>query len=97
MDSEAGNDRREKSAKGFSEIPDAWIVEKGLYGIWIGNSSADIDLCGVLSTAEDALLEKVQHICPIQETLKEIRRPDDTAHRMEQAWKKYMQAYRSRE
>ncbi|MBP7348270.1 MAG: glycoside hydrolase family 3 C-terminal domain-containing protein [Butyrivibrio sp.] len=75
-----------KALASFSEEKSAWIVEKGLYGIWIGNSSADIDLCGVLSTAEDAILEKVQNICPIQETLKEIRRPDDTAHRMEQAW-----------
>lgn len=77
-----------KALASFSEEKSAWMTEHGLYGIWIGNSADDIELCGVLSVAEDAVIEEVQQICPLQQELNEIVRPDDVAKRMEQAWYK---------
>ena len=72
----------------FDEEKSAWVAEKGLYGIWVGNSSRDLVLSGVLDVKEDAVLESVKHICPVQEELKELVRPEDTACALEAAWHK---------
>lgn len=77
-----------KNLASFDEKKAAWVVEKGLYGIWVGNSSANVELSGVLDVKEDAVLEKVKNICPLQEELEEIVRPQDTACELEAAWHK---------
>lgn len=42
----------------FSEEKQGWMVEKGLYGIWIGNSSAALTPCAVIRVGEDVCIEK---------------------------------------
>ncbi len=77
-----------KALASFDEEKAAWVVEKGWYGIFVGNSSSDAKISGVLQVQEDVILESVKHICPLQEPLTELLRPDDIVRHMEQAWKK---------
>ena len=75
-----------KGLASFDEEKAAWVVEKGFYGIWAGNSSADIKLAGVLDVKENAIIEEVQNICPLQQDLEEIVRPEDEIRKKEAAW-----------
>ena len=75
-----------KALASFEEESGSWIVEKGLYGIWAGNSSAAVTLIGTLKVEEDAVLEKVEHICPLEEDLEEMVPPQDVTRRLEAAW-----------
>jgi beta-glucosidase len=76
-----------KMLASFDEAKSAWVVEAGLYGVWTGNSSRAVTLTGVLKTEEPAVIEEVKHICPLQESLEEITRPDAVCA-WEKAWHK---------
>lgn len=77
-----------KALASFSEKQSAWIIEKGLYGIWAGNSSRNVILSDILHVKEDVVLEKVKHICPLQEELKEMVRPETEVLALQAAWHK---------
>ncbi len=70
----------------FSEEKSAWVIEKGTYGIWIGNSSRDITLEGILIVDTDTIMEAVSSICPLQEDLEELIAPNSIA--LEESWLK---------
>lgn len=82
-----------KNLASFSEERSAWIVEKGQYGLWAGNSSANreeghsLEVCGVLEAAEDTVIEEVKHILPLQEKLEELTCPEEIRLAQEKAWK----------
>lgn len=82
-----------KNLASFSEEQSAWIVEKGQYGLWAGNSSANreeehsLEICGVLEVAEDTVIEEVKHILPLQEKLEELTCPEEIRLAQEKAWK----------
>lgn len=80
-----------KSMASFDEKAASWIVENGLYGIWVGNSSQNVVLSGALTVEEDVVLEKVQHICPLKEELEEIVRPEAMIREREAAWHKELE------
>ena len=81
-----------KNMASFSEEKSAWIVEKGQYGVWVGNSCADLEISGVLEVEEDTVIEAVKHILPLQEPLKELSCPKDLRLLMERAWKEEAKA-----
>ncbi len=56
----------------FSEEENAWLLEKGEYGILVGNSSRHVQPVAVLDLKEDRILTRVDPICPLQEPLTEI-------------------------
>ena len=75
---------RQKQLAVFSEERQAWIVEKGMYGIWIGGSSAEARLCAFVKVPQEVILEETHRICPRKEMFaelcidgseKDIRRP----------------------
>ncbi len=70
----------------FDEAKAAWTVEAGKYGIWVGNSSAELTLSAVLEVAEDAVIEEVAHICPLQEELTELVCPEELRRKQEASW-----------
>ena len=49
-----------------------WILESGVYGIWIGDSLADSKLEALLTLNEKKVVVKVKNICPLKEELKEL-------------------------
>lgn len=70
----------------FFEEKSAWIVEKGNYGIWVGNSSRNVTLEAVLSVENDTILETVSSICPLKEELKEL--VCENRYTLEEKWLK---------
>ena len=60
-----------KNLASFSEDDSAWIIEKGCYRIYTGQSSDSIELIGSLSADRDYMIERTSHILPLQKKLKE--------------------------
>ncbi len=77
-----------KALASFDEERGAFVTEKGLYGIWTGDSSDNIELMGLLTVAEDAVIEEVPAVCPLQQPLDEIEPDRELAKKMEQSWQK---------
>lgn len=47
----------------FSEAEQAWIIEGGKYGVWIGNPAASLQLEALLSVSEQVVLERTSEVC----------------------------------
>lgn len=75
-----------KHLAAFDEDRCAWVAEAGKYGIWVGNSSADLQLSAVLCNEADAVVESVEHICRLQENLHELVCPDEIRLAKEAQW-----------
>ena len=56
----------------YDEIKPAWILEPGLYGIFVGNSLDSSVLTASLQLEEEKILAHTAHICPLQEELEEM-------------------------
>ncbi len=56
----------------YSEQQAAWILEKGIYGIWIGNSLENAVLAGSLKLDADAVVTQCAHICERKEELETL-------------------------
>lgn len=54
----------QKQLASFSEQLQAWIIEDGSYGVWIGNSSVSLRLEALLTVAGQTVLERTNEICP---------------------------------
>lgn len=54
-----------------------WVLEKGVYGLFVGNSLASAALAGTVNLDADALLVKTEHICPLKEELQELSASKD--------------------
>ena len=76
----------EKALASFSEKDSAWVIEAGKYGIWAGNSSQNITLAAVLEVKETTIIEKTEHICPVQEELTELECSKELRIKKEQQW-----------
>lgn len=77
-----------KNFASFSEEKSAWLVEAGSYGLWIGNSSKDLTVFGILNVKETVVIEKVETICPLKEKLEELSNPAEVRLTREAKWKK---------
>ncbi len=55
----------------YDESGPGWVLEQGFYGIWAGNSLADAKLVAAVDLDQSTMLTKTEHICPIQENLRE--------------------------
>ncbi|MBQ8638403.1 MAG: glycoside hydrolase family 3 C-terminal domain-containing protein [Lachnospiraceae bacterium] len=75
-----------KAIASFDEVQSGWVIEKGRYGIWVGNSSRNLELSGVVLVERETLLEPVRHICPVQEPLEELVCDREARLRQEQTW-----------
>ena len=65
---------RQKQLAVFSEERQAWIVEAGTYGIWVGNSLESAVLSAYLTVSREVVLEKTHRICPRKEPFEELCR-----------------------
>ncbi len=66
----------QKAFASFSAETNGWTVEQGLYGVWIGNSSASLTLCALIRVAQDTVIEQTHPICPLQVPFEELGAPD---------------------
>ncbi|MBR0215031.1 MAG: fibronectin type III-like domain-contianing protein, partial [Solobacterium sp.] len=76
-----------KNFASFSEEKSAWIIEKGAYGLFIGDVSDFLKTVAILCVEEEVVMEKTTHILPIEEKLDEITPPQEVLDKMSQAWK----------
>ena len=56
----------------YEEESASWILEPGMYGIWIGNDLNTSVLSGALELDEKAVMTACENICPMKEELNEI-------------------------
>lgn len=61
----------------YSEKEAAWILEKGTYVIWAGNSLEASAPCAVLNLDKEVVLTKTQNICPLKEELEEMKQSSE--------------------
>lgn len=72
----------------YDEESAAWILEKGFYGIRIGNSLASAKLCGGMKLDATVTKRQVKNLFPLKQDLEEIvQEPSRTAKRAETAEK----------
>ena len=70
----------------YSEEQAAWMLEEGIYGIWIGNSLSEAVLCGRFRLNEDKILVQCEHICPLKEKLEELQPDKEKLEEKQNAW-----------
>ncbi len=76
-----------KALASYDEESAAWILEKGDYGIWVGNSLGASRLTASIRLDETAALEKDRHICPLKTDLEEFHRDPEQRERQYQSWR----------
>lgn len=55
----------------YDEAEPGWVLDEGMYGIWIGNSLQSAKLVGEAELGRRIVVTKTEHICPLQEELTE--------------------------
>lgn len=55
----------------YDEAEPGWVLDEGMYGIWIGNSLLSSKLVGEAELDSRSVLTKTENICPLQEDLTE--------------------------
>ena len=53
----------------YDEDAAAWLLEPGLYGLWVGTSLKASQVVAALRLAQETVLLRTAHICPCQEEL----------------------------
>ena len=86
----------QKQLASFNEKTHTWIVEKGKYGILVGNSSDKLKLEAVLVVSDDTVLEQMDKICPLQEELEQIHLTKELKEREFQHFQEKMRERRGR-
>ena len=72
----------------YEEESASWILEPGMYGIWIGNDLNTSVLSGALELDEKAVMTACENICPMKEELNEIVPDAEKVQAREVAWQK---------
>ena len=72
----------------YEEESASWILEPGMYGIWVGNDLNTSVLSGALELDEKAVMTACENICPLKEKLNEIVPDAEKVQAREAAWQK---------
>lgn len=72
----------------YEEESASWILEPGMYGIWVGNDLNTSVLSGALELDEKAVMTACENICPLKEELNEIAPDAEKVQAREAAWQK---------
>lgn len=70
----------------YDEDLAAWVLEKGTYGIWVGNSLDSAKLIGSLKLDADACMVQCEHICVKKRELEEMLPDSSKTMEKEAAW-----------
>lgn len=61
----------------YDEADAQWVLEPGVYGVFVGNSLENSRLAGSLELKEKKVLAQAKNICPLQTELKELSCPKE--------------------
>ena len=76
-----------KGLSSYCEEKSAWIMEEGMYGIWIGNSLDHAKVEASIELDKTVILEQDRAICLRKEELEEIFPNEDSLLKKEAKWK----------
>ena len=62
----------QKQLASFDPQRQGWVVERGSYGVWVGSSSAHLQLGALLHVGQDTVIETTHPICPVQHPFEEL-------------------------
>ena len=63
----------------YRETDGCYVLEAGEYLLRLGNSSRNTMVVGVLEAEQEILVSRHCHICPVKDSVEELRGPDRTA------------------
>ena len=63
---------RQKQLAVYYEERQEWVVEAGMYGIWVGNSIDSALLSAYLTVPQEVVMEKTHRICPRKDYFEEL-------------------------
>lgn len=72
----------------YSEEKAAWVLDKGIYGIWVGNSLESAKLAGTICLDQDKVMVQCSHICERKEPLNELHQDEKTRNEKADRWLK---------
>ena len=78
------------SLASYSEKAPGWLMDCGTYGFFMGNSLQDAQFAASVELTRNILLEKTDHICPLQKELKELECPQERVFERRAKWHAYV-------
>ena len=75
-----------RSLASFDEATSSWILEEGIYGIFIGASLASATFAGSLFLEKEVVTEKTQHACVPKEAFEEMTADSTVIARLRSSW-----------
>ncbi|MCD8019445.1 MAG: glycoside hydrolase family 3 C-terminal domain-containing protein [Clostridiales bacterium] len=72
----------------YCEIIPGWLLEKGIYGIFVSNSLESAALAGMVQMESDQILIRTEHVCSLQEKdlLQELQGPKEKVITRRSVW-----------
>jgi beta-glucosidase len=70
----------------FDEAQAAWTLEKGTYGLFVGNSLETSSFELTVTVQDPVTVAEVKHICPLQENLQELHAPAERLRERRTEW-----------
>ena len=70
----------------YDETLPGWLLEKGCYGIFAGNSIQSALLAASIDVQEDSVFEITRHICPLKDELTELQADPGKLRAKREAW-----------
>ncbi|MCD8053661.1 MAG: glycoside hydrolase family 3 C-terminal domain-containing protein [Lachnospiraceae bacterium] len=70
----------------YCEKTPGWVLEQGVYGIFVGNSLEEAALSGTVRIDADQILVKTENICPLTEELEMLAAPEEKVQARRAAW-----------
>ena len=67
----------QKQLASFREKSHEWIIDKGSYGLWIGNSGDSLTLAAEILVPETKVIEKTHRVCLKQADFSDLQ-PSET-------------------
>lgn len=77
----------QKQLAAFHPEQNAWVVDAGLYGVWVGNSSDALRLYAMLEVDAAVTLERTHPICPPQHPIGELGAAPGAQDREADQWR----------
>lgn len=70
----------------YSESEPGWVLEPGVYGIFVGNSLESSVLSASIQMQDTFLMVKTEHICELKQELTELKAPTEEIEKRRNAW-----------
>ena len=78
------------SLASYSDKAPGWLMDSGTYGFFMGNSLQSAQFAASVELTRNILLEKTDHICPLQKELKELSCPQERVFERRAKWHAYV-------